>query len=177
MLHQWPFSLPQNQHTRKLISAWMTSHKPTNKRPELPTVTLTWHASKYKVRKLQQPRYLSFNPSVLAARAVPLLWGSPRLPGHLVLLSVPLQSPLGRLSLSLFSQPPTFFFHFSFPLCSTDVYPVSLWWKWDFFILFLLSTSLSLARNSGCLTWVRHSSHKSSATHSYRRVQYFHVSE
>ena len=31
-------------------------HKPNN-RPESPTVTLTWHASKYKVQKLHQ-RYI-----------------------------------------------------------------------------------------------------------------------
>ena len=39
----------QNQQTRELISARTTSHK---RRPESPTVTLTWHASKYKVNKL-----------------------------------------------------------------------------------------------------------------------------
>ena len=33
-----------------------------------------------------------------------------------------------------------------------------------------VSTSLSLAGNSGQLTWVRHSSRKSSATHSYQCV-------
>ena len=32
-----------------------------------------------------------------------------------------------------------------------------------------------LRENSGCLTWVRHSSHKSSATHSYQCVQYSRV--
>ena len=37
------------------------------------------------------------------------------------------------------------------------------------------STSLSLAGNLGCPTWVRHRSRRSSATHSYRYVQYFHV--
>ena len=40
-----------------------------------------------------------------------------------------------------------------------------------------LNTSLSLMGNSGHLTWVRHSSRKSSATHSYRCVQYVHVSK
>ena len=40
------------------------------------------------------------------------------------------------------------------------------------------STSLSLARgNSGRLSWVRHSSRRSSATHSYQCVQYFRVSK
>ena len=38
------------------------------------------------------------------------------------------------------------------------------------------SSSLSLAGNSGHLTWARHSSRKSSATHSYQCVQYFRVS-
>ena len=35
------------------------------------------------------------------------------------------------------------------------------------------STSLFLAGNLGCLTWVKHSSHKSGATHSYCCVQCF----
>ena len=39
------------------------------------------------------------------------------------------------------------------------------------------STSLTNAGNSGCLTWVRHSSPKSSATHSYLCVQHFPVSK
>ena len=39
------------------------------------------------------------------------------------------------------------------------------------------STSLSVARNLGRLTWIRHSSRKSSATHSYRCVQYFRLSK
>ena len=38
------------------------------------------------------------------------------------------------------------------------------------------STSSSLAGNSGCQTWVRRSSCKSSATHSNQCVQYCHVS-
>ena len=38
-------------------------------------------------------------------------------------------------------------------------------------------TSLSLAGNSGHLTWVRYSGHKSSATHSCQCVQYFRVSK
>ena len=45
-----------------------------------------------------------------------------------------------------------------------------------FVVVFLVGgggTSLSLAGNSCHLTWVRHSSHKSSATHSYQCVQYF----
>ena len=39
--------------------------------------------------------------------------------------------------------------------------------------LFASSTSLSLAEKSARLTWVRHSSRKSSATHSCQCVQYF----
>ena len=46
-----------NQHTRELISARKTSHK--HKRPESPTVTLTWHACKYKVHTFHQ-RYMHF---------------------------------------------------------------------------------------------------------------------
>ena len=37
------------------------------------------------------------------------------------------------------------------------------------------STLLSLVGNWGHLTWVRHSSHKTSATHSYQCVQYLRV--
>ena len=40
----------------------------------------------------------------------------------------------------------------------------------------VVGTSLSLVENLGHLTWVRCSSHKSGATHSYQCVQYFHVS-
>ena len=43
----------QNQQTRELIGTWKTSHK-RQQRHESPTVTLTWHASKYKVHKLHQ---------------------------------------------------------------------------------------------------------------------------
>ena len=43
--------------------------------------------------------------------------------------------------------------------------------------IFFLTASLPLAGNSGRLTWVRHNSCKSSATHSYQCVQYFCVSE
>ena len=35
----------QNQHSRELVTAGKTSHK--QQRLESPTVTLTWHASKY----------------------------------------------------------------------------------------------------------------------------------
>ena len=38
------------------------------------------------------------------------------------------------------------------------------------------STPSSIVENLGRLTWVKHSSHTSSATHSYQRVQSFHVS-
>ena len=44
-----------NQHTRELISTRNTS---TKQRHESATVTLTWHACKYKVHKLHQ-RYIS----------------------------------------------------------------------------------------------------------------------
>ena len=51
----------------------------------------------------------------------------------------------------------------------------------SFFLFFFFSsffiTSLSLAGNAGRLTRVRHSSRKSSATHSYQCVQYFRVSK
>ena len=39
----------QNQHTRQLISARKTVRQTQQQRPESPTVTLTWHACKYKV--------------------------------------------------------------------------------------------------------------------------------
>ena len=42
-----------------------------------------------------------------------------------------------------------------------------------FFFKIYFSTSLSFAGNSSRLTWVRHSSSKSSATHSYQGVQCF----
>ena len=48
-----------------------------------------------------------------------------------------------------------------------------------FFLLLLMGvgvTSPSVAGNLGHLTWVRHCSHNSSATHSYQCVQYFPVS-
>ena len=41
----------------------------------------------------------------------------------------------------------------------------------------VFSTSLTFAGNLGHLTWVRHSSRKSSAARSYQRVWYFHVSK
>ena len=46
-----------------------------------------------------------------------------------------------------------------------------------FFFFFLFGISLSLAENLGRLTWVRHGSRKSSATHSYQSVQHFRVSK
>ena len=39
-----------SQRTRELISIRMTTQKHSNKRPESPKVTLTWHASKYKIQ-------------------------------------------------------------------------------------------------------------------------------
>ena len=44
-------------HTNELISTQNTSHKHNNKKPELPTLTLSWHACKYRVHKLHQ-RYI-----------------------------------------------------------------------------------------------------------------------
>ena len=46
-----------------------------------------------------------------------------------------------------------------------------------FFSSFLYSSSLSLLENSRRLNWVRHSSHKSSATHSCHCVQCFRESK
>ena len=42
----------QNQQTRELNSARMTSHITQQQGPESPVVALTWHASKNKVHKL-----------------------------------------------------------------------------------------------------------------------------
>ena len=55
----------------------------------------------------------------------------------------------------------------AFPVGLTDSYK---------YIYIIFSTSLSLAGNSGGLTWVMHSSRKSSATHFCQRVQYFRLS-
>ena len=49
----------QNQQTRELISAPKDVTQAQQQRPESPTVTLTWHASKHEVRKLHQ-RYILF---------------------------------------------------------------------------------------------------------------------
>ena len=46
---------------------------------------------------------------------------------------------------------------------------------WSFCCCSSFSTSLSLAEYFGHLTWVRHSSRKSNATHSYQCVSYFRV--
>ena len=44
-----------NQHTKELISALRkTSHEQQQQRLQSPTVTLTWHVSKYKLHKLHQ---------------------------------------------------------------------------------------------------------------------------
>ena len=50
----------QNQHTRELINTRKASHKHDNDKDltESPTVTLTWHACKYKVHKLHKRMYL-----------------------------------------------------------------------------------------------------------------------
>ena len=53
-----PREVMQNQHTRELITTWKTSHTHTQQqRPGSPMVTVTWHASQYKVHKLHQ-RYI-----------------------------------------------------------------------------------------------------------------------
>ena len=45
----------QNQHKRELTGTRNTDiTQVQQQRPELPTVTLTWHACKYKVHKLHQ---------------------------------------------------------------------------------------------------------------------------
>ena len=56
--------------------------------------------------------------------------------------------------------------------------PLWLWNKVKVIKVFrcLFSTLLSFVGNLKCLTWVKHSSHKSSAIHSCQCVQYFHVS-
>ena len=66
-------------------------------------------------------------------------------------------------------------------VCLFVVVVVVVWFGLGFFsVLFIIIcfiTLLSLAGNSGRLTRVRHSSRKSSATHSYQCVQYFRVSK
>ena len=61
-----PRALVKNQHTRALISRSKNVTQTQQQRPESPTVTRTWHASKYKVRKLHQRDNLWWNlcPSV-----------------------------------------------------------------------------------------------------------------
>ena len=50
-----------NQQRRELISDRKRSHELEKDSPELPTVSLTWHAGKHKVHKLHHQRYvLSF---------------------------------------------------------------------------------------------------------------------
>ena len=48
------------QHTRELISARKTPHKHTQQRHESSTVTLTWHACKYEVDKLQSNSFIKY---------------------------------------------------------------------------------------------------------------------
>ena len=48
----------QNQQTRELIIARKTSHK-QQQRLESPTVTVTWHASKYKVHEQHLVQYIN----------------------------------------------------------------------------------------------------------------------
>ena len=50
--------LESTKQTKELMSARKTSHK--QRRPEWLTVALTWHASTYKVRKLQQSHQYLF---------------------------------------------------------------------------------------------------------------------
>ena len=54
-----PRPLVQNQHRRELNLHSIYITQIQQRRPELPTVTLTWHACKYKVHKLHQ-RYILF---------------------------------------------------------------------------------------------------------------------
>ena len=54
-----PRMLMQNQRTRELISTWIT-YKVQQQRPDLPAVTLTSPACKYKVQKLHQRYTLLF---------------------------------------------------------------------------------------------------------------------
>ena len=44
-------------------------------------------------------------------------------------------------------------------------------------VVVVFSLSLSLVGNSGSLSWVRHCSRRSSATHSYRCVRCLHVAK
>ena len=55
----WTWFFNTYQQTRRLISTWKTSNK-QQQRLESPTLTLTWHASKYKVHNLHQ-RYVLKN--------------------------------------------------------------------------------------------------------------------
>ena len=59
----YPFCLWKNQQTRELTGARKTSHEHNNKRSESPSLTPVWHASKYKVRKLQQRHVLNRHSS------------------------------------------------------------------------------------------------------------------
>ena len=46
----------------------------TQQRPESPTVTLTWHASKCKMHKFHQ-RYSLYNEDVPLVEVMMLMWG------------------------------------------------------------------------------------------------------
>ena len=81
---------------------------------------------------------------------------------------------LFRMSISLLLPPPPphTHTHTASPHRSTN----SLQFKFCCaFFTSQFNTSLPLVGNSGHLTWVRHSSSKSSATYSYQCVQYFRV--
>ena len=68
---------------------------------------------------------------------------------------------------------------FSHSLCFCPCLSVSFTCSvvWHYTFRKHLIGSLSRVENSDHLTWVRHSSHKSSATHSYQSVWYFRVSK
>ena len=102
----------------------------------------------------------------------------PRFPAPFLQTLPELVTPLKGHSLSPRSCPPTvpkvlLLLLFDLGVGGSFLF-VCCWWWWFFVVVAVVvvvfSTSLSLAGNSGRLTWVRHSSRKSSATHSYQCV-------
>ena len=77
--------------------------------------------------------------------------------------------------------------HYQFNIHQNSIVRHSVWLQYSYLVcfcggfsgvlFFVFSISLSLVKNWGNLTWVRHSSCKSSTTHSHQCVQYFGVSE
>ena len=55
-------TVSQNQHTVELFSEYATQVQ--QQRSKSPTVTLTWHACKYKVHKLHQRYILIYVPCI-----------------------------------------------------------------------------------------------------------------